>query len=249
MLWNQTRKVLFASLRFLRRAIALLSIAKPQHHHIRLNANFRSDMTWWKIFAAHWNGRALIIPQGPPDLTITSDASGSWGCGAWCTNSWFQLQWSQETLNKHISVKERISIVIAAIVWGHTLNRQRVLCNCDNSAVVVVINTRYSKDKDLMQLLRCLFLRRWSIAQPLTCISHKTSKCWSLHYSYTFFSSVVVASAANRLDLFQLNSSVRHYCDKRVAESTSKTYQSALWRCTTFCSLFSIVSRFPASES
>ena len=142
---------------FLRRAIALLSVAKRQHHHIRLNADFRSDMMWWKIFAAHWNGRALIIPQGPPDVTITSDASGSWGCGAWCTNWWFQLQWSQEMLNKHISVKELIPIIIAAIVWGHTLNRKRVLCNCDSSAVVAVINTRYSKDKDLMQLLRCLF--------------------------------------------------------------------------------------------
>ena len=60
-------------------------------------------------------------------------------------------------LNKHISVKELIPIIIAAIVWGHTLNRKQVLCNCDNSAVVAVINTRYSKDKDLMQLLRCLF--------------------------------------------------------------------------------------------
>ena len=142
---------------FLRRAIALLSVAKRQHHHIRLNADFRSDMMWWKIFATHWNGRAVIITKGPHEVTITSDASGTWGCGAWWKNRWFQLQWTEEMLGKHISVKELIPVIIATLIWGQHINGKRVLCNCDNSAVVTVLNTRYSKDKDLMQLLRCLF--------------------------------------------------------------------------------------------
>ena len=105
----------------------------------------------------HWNGRAVIIPKGPPEITITSDASGTWGCGAWCENRWFQLQWTDEMLGKHISVKELIPVIIATLVWGQCINGKRVLCNCDNSAVVTVLNTRYSKDKDLMQLLCRLF--------------------------------------------------------------------------------------------
>ena len=32
-----------------------------------------------------------------------------------------------------------------------------VQCHCDNMAVVEVVNSRYSKDKEMMHLLRCLF--------------------------------------------------------------------------------------------
>ena len=38
---------------FLRQAITLLSLAKRPHHHIRLNASFRSDIAWWQAFATH----------------------------------------------------------------------------------------------------------------------------------------------------------------------------------------------------
>lgn len=153
---------------FLRRAIALLSIAKCQHHHIRLNADFRSDMLWWKIFASNWNGRAIIIPSGPPDMTITSDASGRWGCGAWCQHHWFYLQWTNDIQCKHITVKELIPILVATLIWGPCFTGKRVLSNCDNSATVAVLNSRYSKDKDLMQLLRCLFFVEASFQFRLT---------------------------------------------------------------------------------
>ena len=32
-----------------------------------------------------------------------------------------------------------------------------VLCHCDNRAVVDVVNSGYSRDRDMMHLLRCLF--------------------------------------------------------------------------------------------
>ena len=153
-------KVIKPGRSFLRRAIALLSVAKCQHHHIRLNAEFRSDMMWWKVFSSHWNGTAMIIPKVSPEVSITSDASGSWGCGAWCTQDWFQLQWPDSITGKDIALKELIPIIIAAFVWGSRLRGKQVLCNCDNSAVVSVLNSRTSKDKDLMQLLRCLFFSR-----------------------------------------------------------------------------------------
>ena len=69
-------KVIKPGRSFLRRAIALLSVAKRRHHHIRLNTDFQSDMMWWKVFASHWNATAVIIQKGTPDVTITSDASG-----------------------------------------------------------------------------------------------------------------------------------------------------------------------------
>ncbi len=51
---------------------------------IRLNAEFRSDFAWWIMFIAKWNGISFLAPPHKlPQVHQTSDASGSWGCGAW----------------------------------------------------------------------------------------------------------------------------------------------------------------------
>ena len=143
---------------FLRRAIALITTTKQPFHHIRLNQDFRSDLLWWRTFASHWNGAALIIdPNSRHPVVVTSDASGFWGCGAWCECQWFQLQWDQQSERKQIAVKELLPVIIAAAIWGHSWSGKSVVTNCDNQAVVTVLNSRYSREKDIMQLLRCLF--------------------------------------------------------------------------------------------
>lgn len=150
-------KVIRPGRAFMRQALSLLSIAKRRHHHIRLNAGFRSDMFWWKAFASHWNGAALIIHQGCKSIDLTSDASGNWGCGAWQGQEWFQLAWDDQTQNLSIAVKELLPIILASIIWGKNWKGTRVVAHCDNMAVVSVLNSRSSKEKNLMQLLRCLF--------------------------------------------------------------------------------------------
>ena len=80
---------------------------------------------------------SIIISQGPPGITITSDASGSWGCGASYESKWFSLEWEDDICNKHITVKELIPNIIAAVVWGHHFRGTQVLSNCDNTAVVI----------------------------------------------------------------------------------------------------------------
>ena len=69
---------------FLRHMINLSTWAKELHHHLRLNASFRSDLQWWSIFLADWNGVSMMTrdPQIQPEAIVTSDASGTWGCGA-----------------------------------------------------------------------------------------------------------------------------------------------------------------------
>ena len=142
---------------FLGRVISLLSVARQQHHHIRLNAEFRADMTWWQMFATHWNGASLVVLPQSRTISVTSDASGSWGCGAWHEKDWFQLAWDTRTQGLHIAAKELIPIIIGAVVWGKTWKGSKVVAYCDNSAVVAVVNRRYCHDKIMMQLLRCLF--------------------------------------------------------------------------------------------
>ena len=72
---------------FMRNAIPLIKGAKQPHHHIRLSVEIRSDLALWKLFAASWNGKALIISPDSAQHHFTSDASGSWGCEAWFKNN------------------------------------------------------------------------------------------------------------------------------------------------------------------
>ena len=142
---------------FLGRVISLLSVARQQHHHIQLNADFRADMSWWQMFATHWNGASLVVLPQSRMISMTSDASGSWGCGAWHEKDWFQLAWDSRTQGLHIAAKELIPIIVGAVVWGKTWKGSKVVAYCDNSVVVAVVNRRYCRDKIMMQLLRCLF--------------------------------------------------------------------------------------------
>ena len=142
---------------FLRRMIALQSAVVSPHHHIRLGAEFRSDLRWWQVFATRWNGVSLLPSVQQPAICLVSDASGSWGCGAWCGSHWFQLQWSLALQPLGIAAKELIPVLAAIAIWGHEWARRSVLCHCDNQAVVSVMRSRYSRDPVLMGLLRCLF--------------------------------------------------------------------------------------------
>ena len=141
---------------FCRRAINLLKGTKHQYY-IHLNTQFRADMLWWKSFADCWNGSSLIISTSSKIVSFTSDASGSWGCGAWHGNRWFQLQWDSHCRLLHIAAKELIPVIITAVVWGKEWRGCRVVANSDNSAVVEVLNSRCCQDQALMQMLRCLF--------------------------------------------------------------------------------------------
>ena len=142
---------------FLRQIISLLSTTKKRHHHVRLNSTFHSDLEWWRIFASHWNGKGLINTAYEKEVLLTSDASGSWGCGAWSNSDWFQLAWDQASQQFQIAIKELIPVLIAAVIWGKKWKKYSVVANCDNEAVVVILNSRYSKDPHLMHMLRTLF--------------------------------------------------------------------------------------------
>ena len=117
---NHACKAIRQGRTFLRRLIDLSKMAKYLYHHIRLNAAARSDIMWWYEFACSWNGVSMLRDRrkANPDVVITSDASGKWGCGAYCNVEWFQLQWVPGSEHHHITIKELIPIVVAASLWG-----------------------------------------------------------------------------------------------------------------------------------
>ena len=159
---NHACKVIRSGRTFLRRMIDLLAAtgsttAHRPHHHIRLNREFRADLAWWRLFLRPWNGVGLIECTPHPSIELASDASGSWGCGAWCGTKWFQYPWNVSVMRLDITVKELVPIVIAAAIWGSEWRGTQVTCYCDNQAVVAVMGSRSCREKHLMHLLRCLF--------------------------------------------------------------------------------------------
>ena len=140
----------------LRRMLELLKGPRHPHYFICLNQQFRADLHWWKAVAETWNGVALFPPTPVPSIEFASDASGTWGCGAWCGDKWWQWEWPQGC-SKGIAFKELFAVILSAAVWGKEWRGQLVRAHCDNEAVVHMMASRSSKNPELMHLLRCLF--------------------------------------------------------------------------------------------
>ncbi len=142
---------------FLRQLFSLLSIAAKPHYQIRLNATVHADLQWWACFLQDWNGSSLFH-QPNPTTHVYSDASGSFGCGAFDTAlGWFQLQWPSHWTTIDIAVKEFLPVVVAAATWGRHWGGCYIRFHSDNMAVVAVLNKRTAKDPLLIHYLRCLF--------------------------------------------------------------------------------------------
>ena len=90
---------------------------------------------------------------------MLSDASGSWGCGAFCLEllEWFQASWPPSWASHCIAAKELFPIIVGAAIWGHGWSGSTVLFKCDNIAVVQALSSRAAQDPMLSHLLRCLF--------------------------------------------------------------------------------------------
>ena len=141
---------------FLRRLIDTAKMAHKLQHFVCINAVVPSDLKWWACFLDRWNGRSLIPPEEVSGH-ITSDASVSWGCGAYSSlHKWFQLAWPCSWASVHIAAKELVPIVIAVAVWGSQWVGQAVRVHSDNMAVVAALLAGTCRDELLMHLLRCL---------------------------------------------------------------------------------------------
>ena len=92
-LLNHACKVVRSGRSFLRRMLDLLHSREHASHDttmIRLNAGFRADLAWWQEFLPLWNGISFLPPPTHlPKVELWTDASGTWGCGAFWQDDWF----------------------------------------------------------------------------------------------------------------------------------------------------------------
>ena len=107
---------------FLHRLINLSMMVHNLDNYVRLNLLARSDIRWWAEFASQWNGTSMLcnMQKNAPHIFVTPDASGTWGCGVYVGEHWFQYQWPQDMQDCHnMSIKALIPVVAAAAIWEH----------------------------------------------------------------------------------------------------------------------------------
>ena len=128
---------------FMRRLIDTMSVPKCQHHHVRLNRQFQSDIQWWSCFLPQWNGRTILPPQQAAHF-FWSDA---WGCGDLNDDlPWFKVQWPESWQQIHIAAKEMVPVVLAVAVWGSCCRSSTVQAFSDNMAVVCALLSGLARD-------------------------------------------------------------------------------------------------------
>ena len=133
------------------------------HYSVNLNSECRADINMWFYLLTHWNGISMFLYEEPISsiqLHLYTDASGVGFSGIY-KNAWFSSTWPSElsnNLDMSIALRELYPIVVAAIIWGHTWSRKRILPHCDNMAVVYIINKGRSPCKTIMKLMRRLVI-------------------------------------------------------------------------------------------
>ena len=205
-------------------------------------------------------------------MTVTSDASGTWGCGAFQHQTpakWFQLQWPPSWASVSIAAKELFPVVASAAMWGGSWTKSRVVFQCDNMATVQVLSSGSSRDPTMARLLRCLFffeayygfeheakhvrgvdnvaadaLSRNRADLFLSLLPHAGSP---ITHAATLFVGSTPTGHRALLDITSLEQLVSHYFAGGLAQRTRSSYSSAQRRYLAFCQTYHL-SPLPLSE-
>lgn len=144
---------------FLRRLIDLSTTVSHLNYHISLNSEAKLDIKWWSEFIDEWNGCALF--QAPLvtslELNLFTDASNS-GLGAVYGAHWFSEPWPARFLQFDINYRELFAIVAAVFTWGNDWCNRQVLFYTDNLVISKVWVSGSCRNKDIMALVRSLFM-------------------------------------------------------------------------------------------
>ncbi|XP_052220819.1 uncharacterized protein LOC127837617 isoform X1 [Dreissena polymorpha] len=142
-------------------------LTKP-HHHCRLTKEIRKDLMMWLQFFKYHNGISVFHDRfwiSNEESQLYSDSAGAIGLGfgaffhgRWCQGAW-PPAWLEEGLLLDITVLELFPIVVAMFVWGDDLCNKKIRFNCDNIAVVHILNKLSAKSEPVMTLVRILTMR------------------------------------------------------------------------------------------
>ena len=170
---NFLTKAIFPGRTFTRRIYAKYSNRPKQlkqHHHVKVDSEFRFDCEIWRYFLQNHKKTALCCPtvdlnhwMSASELMFYSDASAAetLGMGAIFNRHWFFTKWENNFIQMSkpsIEYLELLALTAALLTWGTEIKNQRIVVFCDNQAVVVMVNNMSSSCKNCMYLLRLLTL-------------------------------------------------------------------------------------------
>lgn len=122
----------------------------------------------WLEYLRFFNGVSIFHDQfwvSSEDLELFTDSAGGSGLGygAYFQGQWFNGKWPAHWhtcgLSKDITFLELFPIVASVFVWGDMLQDKKIRFNCDNMAVVDILNKLSSKNSNVMLLVRILTLQ------------------------------------------------------------------------------------------
>jgi len=153
---------------FCRRLIDKTCGLTRPYHHCRITKEMKRDLQMWLTFFQDYNGISVFHDQfwlSNADVSLFSDSAGGVDKGFgvvfgkhWCQATWPQAWWEFDFV-RDITVLELFPIVVALFVWGDQLENKKIEFNCDNIAVVHIINKLSSKSEPVMKLVRALTIK------------------------------------------------------------------------------------------
>jgi predicted Zn-ribbon and HTH transcriptional regulator len=186
-------KVVRSGRTFTRRLIECSKRVKHLHHRVRVNKMIRDDIQWWLDYLPTWNGVSVIHDAhwtSNEEISLFSDASDR-AIGGLCGNQWFFMAFDNGhsyLRAKSIAYRELYAVVTMLATFAYKLEGKRLLINCDNEAIVHVLQTGTSKNIEIMSLVRTMFY---------ICAQH-SMECSAAHVRGT---ANTAADALSRLDV------------------------------------------------
>ena len=148
------------------------STTLKHYHHVKIDQEFHLDCQAWQAFLEHAEARTITWPFIDFDhensmfhaewLGFYSDASasGDLGFGCYFDKQWIFTRWEPGFIDEYqpsIEFLELYALCVAVFIWQKKLKNMCIIINCDNEAVVHMINNGgVSKCKHCMRLLRLL---------------------------------------------------------------------------------------------
>ena len=183
--------------------------------------------------------------MGGPDRHLFTDASGSWGCGAWAMPHWLQSPWPSHHCLSSIALKELIPVVLAAATWGSLWGGScytRIIWQWSPRSTpcmpgipqhaICYAALPSSRPTSTSASGQCI-LRGLGIQMQMTCpvTTAPTGQPTALPSSMP---------GASRLDISALEGEVCRFLEAGLAESTRKVYKAGWNHCLSFSQSLSI---------
>ena len=139
-----------------------------KHHHIQLSLENRADLEMWKYFLHHPSAYCRNFMDfnktwSVTDILFFTDASRNenLGYGGWFNFYWFAMTWEPRYIQDYkpsIAYLELYALTAGILLWAKHLKNKRIVINCDNQVVVMMVNNSTSGCKKSMILIRLITL-------------------------------------------------------------------------------------------